>query len=221
MKKTFVIADIHGCSKPLRALLTKITVNPLTDTLIFLGDYIDRGPNSKEVVAEIIKLAEKFPRIITLMGNHEQMLLEFMQGRGRDLFLKYGGRETLESYGMDPPFTDNPVDFIPADHLDFFNSLDTYWEDDNYIYVHAGLQPGVNLNRQSTEWCLWSRGKFINSDYDFGKTVIFGHTEHSEPLIKANKIGIDTGSFYGGRLTCLVLPARQFISVPGHRQTPD
>ncbi len=215
MSKTFVLSDIHGCYHSLLELLDYIKPDPLTDRLIFLGDYIDRGPQSKEVVAEIISLTRELPRTITLMGNHEEMLLEFIKGRGRDIFLNNGGQETLQSYGMSPPFTDNPADFIPADHLAFFASLDTYWEDKNYIYVHAGLQPGVKLSRQSTKWCLWSRERFVNSEYDFGKTVVFGHSDRKTPLVTSNKIGIDTGAVYGGNLTCLILPDREFVSVKG------
>ncbi len=219
MSKTFVIGDIHGCYHSLLELLDLIKPAPLSDRLIFLGDYIDRGPQSKEVVTEVIAIMGNFPLTVTLMGNHEQMLLEFLQGRKVEMFLKYGGRETLKSYGMGPPFQDNPTDFIPPDHLAFYNGLATYWEDDDYIYVHAGLQPDIHLSRQSTEWCLWSRDRFINSDYDFGKTVVFGHTDRVTPLVTANKIGIDTGAVYGGKLTCLVLPEREFVSVDGYRKT--
>jgi serine/threonine protein phosphatase 1 len=221
MEKTFVIADIHGCCQSLLELLDYIKPDPLSDRLIFLGDYIDRGPQSREVVNEVINLKKKFPKIITLMGNHEQMLLEFLQNRDKGIFLKYGGRETLKSYGISPPFNQNTADLIPAEHLDFINSLDTYWEDNDYIYVHAGLEPGINLSRQSKQWCLWGREKFIKSDYDFGKTVIFGHTDRKQPLITTNKIGIDTGAVYGGRLTCLVLPDREFISVPDYQKSAD
>ncbi len=88
-----------------------------------------------------------------------------------------------------------------------------YWEDGNYIYVHAGLQPGVHLSQQSPEWLFWSRDEFINSTYDFGKKVIYGHTPYAKPRIDANKIGIDTGAVYGGALTCLKLPEMQFIVI--------
>ncbi len=216
MKKTFVIGDIHGCHDSLLALLDKISPDSRQDRLIFLGDYIDRGPNSKKVIAEIIKLQGRFSHIITLMGNHERMFLNFLAGRDQNFFLQFGGKETLMSYGLEPPFHADTSKHIPADHITFLNELLLYWEDENYIYVHAGLQPEIHLSQQSSEWLLWARGKFIQSEYDFGKPVIFGHTNLKKPLIEKNKIGIDTGAVYGGRLSCLVLPDIKFISVDGY-----
>lgn len=222
MKKTFVVGDIHGCHASFLALLDKINPDPRRDRLILLGDYVDRGPDSKKVLTEIIKLRSRFSHIITLMGNHERMFLDFLAGRGQDFFLHFGGRETLMSYDLKPPFPADTSKHIPADHITFLNELLLYWEDENYIYVHAGLQPGIHLSQQSSEWLLWAREKFIPSEYDFGKPVIFGHTDLKEPLIEKNKIGIDTGAVYGGRLSCLILPDMEFISVDGYnyRQEP-
>ena len=216
MKRTFVIGDIHGCYASLLDLLNKINPDPGQDRLIFLGDYVDRGPDSKKVIAEIISLQSRFSHIITLMGNHEQMFLDFLAGREQDFFLHFGGRETLMSYGLKPPFPADIRKQIPADHVNFLNNLLLYWEDENYIYAHAGLEPEIHLSQQSSEWLLWARRKFIQSKYDFGKPVVFGHTDMKEPLIEKNKIGIDTGAVYGGRLSCLVLPDMKIISVDGY-----
>jgi serine/threonine protein phosphatase 1 len=90
-----------------------------------------------------------------------------------------------------------------------------HWEDQHAIYVHAGLQPGCHLSQQTAQWCLWAREQFIHTTYDFGKPVVFGHTAFNEPLLALNRIGIDTGAVYGGQLTALLLPEREFISVPG------
>jgi len=103
---------------------------------------------------------------------------------------------------------DHPIDSIPIpeDHLDFFASLEPYFETDKYIFVHAGLKQDVELKNQKPKDLFWIRGNFTKSDYDFGKIVVFGHTPFPEPLIQPNKIGIDTGAVYGRKLTCLELP---------------
>lgn len=216
MPRTYVIGDIHGCHASLLELLHEIHPDLSRDTIIFLGDYIDRGPDSKKVVSEVIRLMEEAPgRVIPLMGNHEQIFLASMAGEERDFYLRMGGDRTLESYGIMSPFTGRIAARIPVSHCHFFKELLLFWEDRDYIYVHAGLQPHVHLSQQSPRWCCWAREQFLDSRYDFGKRVIFGHTPFDKPLIDKNKIGIDTGAVYGGRLTCLVLPDFDFISVPG------
>jgi serine/threonine protein phosphatase 1 len=104
---------------------------------------------------------------------------------------------------------------IPDAHVQFLKSLLPCWEDESNIYVHAGLQPGVKLSRQQPDWLYWSRENFINEQFNYGKKVIFGHTPFKEPFIQKNKVGIDTGAVYGGKLTCLILPEYTFISVDG------
>jgi len=126
-----------------------------------------------------------------------------------------GGRETLASYGIKPPYDRPALAAIPADHLRFYDDLLTCWEDEQAIYVHAGLQPGVHLSQQSREWLLWARDNYLASGHDFGKPVVSGHTPCQVPLQDAHKIVIDTGAVYGGRLTCLVLPDLEFIQVAG------
>ena len=213
MRKTYVIGDIHGCHQTLVELLEKINPDPENDFIIFLGDYIDRGPDSNPVVEEIIKLRRRFKHLVPLMGNHDQMFLRYLAGKDKDLFFTIGGEETLRSYGVNPQSTDDPFSLIPREHIFFFNDLSNYWEDDKYIYVHAGLKPGVHITQQSTEWLFWAREHFINSKYDFGKRIIYGHTPFETPKIDKNKIGIDTGAVYGNRLTCLILPDMKFVSV--------
>lgn len=121
---------------------------------------------------------------------------------------------TLNDYGisrLDTPRKRKAK--IPADHLRFFESLLSYYETDQYIFVHAGLLPGLPLVAQSADDLQWIRREFIDSDYDFGKRVVFGHTPFSAPLVAVNKIGIDTGAVYGGKLTCVELPALKFYQV--------
>lgn len=214
MRKTYVVGDIHGCYESLLNLLELIDC--ARGTLIFLGDYINRGPDSQKVVSLVIQLKKELPRVITLLGNHEAMFLRYLKGEeGQQVFLRNGGQNTLKSYGIDPMRDNNHNIYIPAEHMAFFNNLLLNWEDDKYIFVHAGLQPGVHLSMQTKDWCLWARDEFISSAYNFGKQVIFGHTVFGEPLMRAEKIGIDTGAVYGGRLTCIVLPGEEFVSVPG------
>lgn len=213
MKKTFVIGDIHGCYQSLVDMMKLI--GDSDDTIIFLGDYVDRGPESKRVVDLVVQLKKERSCVIPLLGNHESMFLRYLNGLDRQLFLRCGGRSTLESYGIDPDAENQGQIYIPDEHLVFFNSLLLNWEDEKYIYVHAGLQPGLHLSMQTDVWCLWAREEFISSVYDFGKRVVFGHTVFAEPFLRPEKVGIDTGAVYGGNLTCLVLPDEEFITVFG------
>lgn len=219
MSNIYVISDIHGCSMPLTKLLNKIKPLAKSDTVIFIGDYIDRGPDSKAVIDIVLNLKRDHNRVITLMGNHELMLLDTMRGNGQNNFLNMGGKATLQSYGIPPESINDLALILPPDHLTFLQDLLPYWEDENYIYVHAGLQPGVHLTQQSPEWLFWAREEFVNSVHDYGKKVIYGHTPYDRPRIDANKIGIDTGAVYGNALTCLVLPENTFIVVDRKKNT--
>lgn len=211
---TCVIGDVHGCNASLELLLQQ--VQRRADTLVFLGDYIDRGPQSKQVVTTILELQKKHPRVITLMGNHEFLLLQHLAGEDSAVFLQAGGRQTLASYDIDPTMEPREATRrLPPEHLAFFRSLPLLWQDQHAIYVHAGLQPGRHLSQQTSQWCLWARDQFVRSNYDFGKPVVFGHTIFDQPHLTANKIGIDTGAVYGGKLTALLLPTRETVSVPG------
>ncbi|NVM56762.1 MAG: serine/threonine protein phosphatase [Desulfobacterales bacterium] len=211
MERIFAVGDIHGCLDKLVSLMDIIDIDLKKDTFVFIGDYIDRGPRSKEVVDYLIDLGRREPGVVFLKGNHELMLQHYLNGTDRVNFLFNGGQATLESYLKSGYQTQaNP---IPARHLDFFNNLRLYYETDKYIFVHAGLKESISLDEQD-EWdLLWIREEFILSDFDFGKRVIFGHTPFSVPLIHDNKIGIDTGAVYGNRLTCVELPAVKFYSV--------
>jgi len=211
MAKIFAIGDIHGSIDRLQDLIQKIPIDFATDTLVFIGDYIDRGPGSVEVVEYLLDLKKRVPGIILLKGNHEDMLEKYLDGTDRFTYLLNGGQNTLDSYLN---IADQSGSFpIPKDHIDFFKSLRLYYETEAYIFVHAGLRPKVALASQDTEDLLWIRDKFIYSKYNFGKTVVFGHTPLEKPLVEPNKIGIDTGAVYGNALTCVQLPDIIFFSV--------
>jgi len=209
MKKLFAIGDIHGCYDRLKALVEKIPIDFSRDTLLFIGDYIDRGPHSAEVVDYLIQLKKRVKEVIFLKGNHEDMLDKFLNGDDRFTYLLNGGQQTLDSYLKK---TVQPESFpIPPDHVEFFKSLRLYYETEEFIFVHAGLRPRTPLETQSTEDLLWIRDNFISTKYDFGKRVIFGHTPLKKPLVEPNKIGIDTGAVYGNALTCVQLPELVFF----------
>jgi serine/threonine protein phosphatase 1 len=205
--RIFAVGDIHGCVDKLRTLLGMIKLDWDRDLMVFLGDYVDRGPDSRGVIELLLDLKKRHAdRLIFLKGNHEWMFMQFLKGEDHDFFLQNGGIETLESYSLEKGKTD-----MPQSHLDFLDNLDLYFETQDYIFVHAGLRSNIPISEQSQEDLLWIRSPFLKSSYDWSKRVIFGHTPFSVPLIEANKVGIDTGAVYGGRLTCLILPDFEFI----------
>ena len=210
-ERIFIIGDLHGCLGMLQRLMDKIKWQPDKDRLIFLGDYIDRGEDPKGVVNFILKLTKFSSDVQCLIGNHEAIFLDYLNGKDRRLFILNGGMKTLESYQRDKPEGEGPL--VPADHVAFYQSLKSFIELDDYYVVHAGFRPGVALKDQTLEDMTWIRDPFIYSENNFKKRVIFGHTPFYEPLVMDNKIGLDTGAVYGNRLTCLELPELRFHSV--------
>lgn len=208
VERIFAIGDIHGCYEPLVRLLGRIPIDWARDRLVFMGDYIDRGPQSFEVVQHLIELQERQPGAVFLKGNHEQMLADYLSGRDRMTYLYNGGQQTLDSYLRHASVPGRYP--IPDAHLRFFESLRLMFETEHYIFVHAGLRQGLPLERQREEDLLWIREDFIDSRHTFGKRVVFGHTPFEEPRVEPNKIGIDTGAVYGNKLTCLQLPEEEF-----------
>ncbi len=210
-ERIFIVGDVHGCLDMLRRLIDKIGWRPDEDSLIFLGDYIDRGIDSKGVIDFILELKKESSRVQCLMGNHENILLDFLNTGEPRLLIINGGIPTLESYQADNENEDEPL--IPPEHAAFFKDLSPYIELEDYYVVHAGFRPGLAVEDQPLEDLIWIREPFIYSDYDFGKKVIFGHTPFSKPLVTDNKIGLDTGAVFGNRLTCLEIPLMKFHSV--------
>jgi serine/threonine protein phosphatase 1 len=208
----YAIGDIHGHLDSLERLMEKIKPDLEKDQLVFMGDYIDRGPHSKGVVDYVLRLRNTAPRqnVVCLKGNHEAMFLNFLQGEDLELFLFNGGLSTIREYwGRNWDQLEKLV--LPPDHEAFFRELQLYYETPDYIFVHGGLKPGVPLKEQDEEDLLWIRGEFITAMDDFGRKVVFGHTPFRQPLVLPNKIGIDTGAVYGNVLTCLKLPQEQFF----------
>ncbi len=207
-ERIFAIGDIHGCLTRLRNLFEKLPINWDTDYLVFLGDYIDRGEDPKGVIDFVLSLKKShFNRVFTLMGNHEDMFLSFLSGRDISTFLYNGGDATLRSYHHKGRFV------LPEEHEEFFENLILMLETEDYVFVHAGINPLKPLNLQEKEDVLWIRGSFYRFSGKLPKTVVFGHTPFPEPLVKEDRIGIDTGCVYGGALTCVLLPEKKFFQV--------
>lgn len=193
--RLLAVGDIHGCLAQLCSLLDQVAPTG-HDQLVFLGDYIDRGPDSAGVVETLLALRARLPRTVFLRGNHEQMLLDVLAGGDPATFLLNGGEQTIASYrnrGGWPP---------PAAHRDFYHNLTYSFETEQFIFVHAGLRPGIPLARQNPADLLWIRQAFLRSDEDWGKAVVFGHTPRATALVSKTRIGLDTGCVYGGQLTC-------------------
>jgi serine/threonine protein phosphatase 1 len=176
------------------------------EELIFLGDYIDRGPDSFGVVEKVLDIKAAHPGLVTtLKGNHEQMFINFITGIDNLSLRENGISHTMRSYDRNSPF--------PVSHFQFLLGLKLFHETDGHIFVHAGLRPGVPLDRQTENDCLWIRKEFLDSGYDFGKTVVFGHTPFREPFIAPGRAGLDTGAVFGGPLTCMELLEGRLITV--------
>jgi serine/threonine protein phosphatase 1 len=208
----YVVGDIHGCLDDLERLMDEVQPDLHRHKLIFVGDYIDRGPKSKAVVDYILRLQKLYPpeNIICLKGNHEAMFLDFLEGKEIGLFLFNGGLGTIQDYWGEGWEKQGEL-LLPPEHENFYRGLLNYYEIPGYILVHGGLLPGIPLAEQQEEDLLWIRGEFIASAADFGAKVIFGHTPFRRPLMMSNKIGIDTGCVYGNFLTCLKLPREEFF----------
>lgn len=212
MERIYAVGDIHGRFDKLLGLLNRIEIDFNSDRLVFLGDYVDRGEQSYEVIEYLVDLKNRhpYPRTVFLKGNHEDMMEKYLAGKDRLTWLINGGQQTLESYMQHHEDSEAPL--IPESHRQFFDTLQLYHESENYIFVHAGLRKNVPLEKQKPEDLMWIRKKFIDTDFDFGKIVVFGHTPLQEPLLRPNKIGIDTGAVYGNKLTCVRLPELVFYN---------
>ncbi|OGQ85772.1 MAG: hypothetical protein A2512_11490 [Deltaproteobacteria bacterium RIFOXYD12_FULL_56_24] len=211
--KIFAIGDIHGCAAKLSLLLKRLPFDPARDTLVFLGDYLDRGPQVKEALEQICRLRREGVHIVPLMGNHEYLLLEYHK-TGDQALLPYlrglGLGNTLESYGGASLAQLTSLAFLPPEHRAFLDSLLPYWETEEYIFVHAGLRHDQPLAEQDISDLCEIREPFLNAEIDYGKQVIFGHSSFATPLVTPYRIGIDTGAVYGNLLTAVELPGLRF-----------
>jgi calcineurin-like phosphoesterase family protein len=210
--RVYAIGDIHGCLDELRALHAAVADdfkrNQASAVLVHLGDYIDFGPDSAGVI-ELLAAGPPVPglRTVNLMGDHERTALDALSGDGAAAtdWLHTGGEAALLSWGIgvEMPRTEW-AQFVPATHLAFMQGLGSEYRAGGYLFVHAGVRPGVALEKQAEDDLLGIRQSFLASEQDFGVVVVHGHSAAPTPVMKENRIGIDTGAGCGGRLTCAV-----------------
>jgi len=218
--RIYAIGDIHGRADLLETMLSKIDVhcrlhpsaNPIT---VFLGDYIDRGPTSREVL-DLLLGHERTKEAVFLKGNHETFVARFLSDPAvLDEWRLCGGLETLVSYGLRPSINPDAIEqirlaeelarSIPREHLEFLGSLDLSFGCRDFLFVHAGIRPGVPIRNQKEEDLLWIREEFLSCEQPFESFVVHGHTPVPAPDIRSNRINIDTGAFATGHLTCAVI----------------
>jgi diadenosine tetraphosphatase ApaH/serine/threonine PP2A family protein phosphatase len=203
--RLFAIGDIHGCPDELDAMLKAIAPGD-GDTVVFVGDYVDRGPSARAVIELALDLEKTHAHTVFLKGNHEDMMLSFLglPGNYGESFLFNGGVATLESYGLKEDDLSEAKDRIPEHHLAFFRNLAVSYLRPPYLFVHAGILPTRQLEEQQTEDMLWIRQEFILNPHRIDATVVFGHTPMRGVMVDLPyKLGIDTGLVYGGKLTCV------------------
>lgn len=206
---TYAVGDIHGCHELLARLLWHIRHHTAEQPyrLVFVGDYIDRGPDSASVVRILRQLQQIAPdRVVCLRGNHEDMLLQCIADPSKVPWWKEnGGDETLRSFNVLEPAA------LPRETLQWVASLPTLFEDDLRYYVHAGLAPGRPLAEQTDRDKLWIREPFLRSRWNFSKHVVHGHTPlvHGKPDVQPHRTNIDTGAVFGGALTAAVFKQDQ------------
>ena len=219
-ERIFVVGDIHGCPDEPEILLNHLENEfglAVGDVLVFLGDYIDRGPNSKAVIDLMLDYKRRFPKARFLKGNHEDMLMDFLGFGGRlgEGFLYNGGLETIQSYGISvfaPP--EEMVSAMPPDHFKFFCDLHSILEIEHFLCVHAGLNPLRELNSQNDNDVFWIREEFIKNVHQFQKTVVFGHTPYQDIFPQLPyKVGIDTGLVFGNKLSCIELRSGKVVQI--------
>jgi serine/threonine protein phosphatase 1 len=219
-KRMYCIGDIHGRADLLEQLHTLIEVDAVpfdgTKQLLYLGDYIDRGDESRQVIDILLSQPLADFEYIYLLGNHEHALLDFLiDPEAMSGWLTWGGRETLASYGIQAGFAPSKSELYkvkslleratPASHLNFFENCQLSHTEGNYYFVHAGIRPGVALEKQDFQDQLWIRDAFLSSGANHGAVIVHGHSITEQVELLPNRIGIDTGAYSSGVLTCLVL----------------
>lgn len=226
--RRYVIGDIHGCYFTLLDLINKLSIEK-GDKLIFLGDYIDRGPHSKRVIDYIMSI--EGPDVITLMGNHERMCVDANRGSGYwgQTWMNNGGGITVDSYDerteeekvrpslLYPELQDEwraKLPRVSEEHIQWMESLPVFYEDDDFFYCHAGIDPDYSFDDQIEDDLLWIRNRFLKSENVWPKKIVFGHTPMQKVQIKENKIGVDTGACYGNMLSAICLDTMTVYSVP-------
>ena len=213
-RRIYAIGDVHGCDVKLGNLHELIAEDlarrPIeTPLLLHIGDYVDRGADTAGVLQRLLT-ESPIPGmpVVNLVGNHDETMLHALSGdrAAATDWLFAGGAPALQSYGIDP---DSPRESwpeqVPSEHLDFLRGLTLTHRDGGYFFVHGGVRPGVPLEQQAREDLLRMRQPFLYSEMSFGAVVVHGHTPVRDPVVRHNRIAIDTGAVFGGKMTCLVL----------------
>jgi serine/threonine protein phosphatase 1 len=217
--RAYAIGDIHGCADLLDALLTRIETDnarrgPAKTYLVFLGDLVDRGPDSRGVIERLATRPPDFARNVFLKGNHEEFFLGVLDGDESSVqhWLAYGGTECCESYGLSSGWMLNVsataimerlVQQVPPHHLRFLHDLADSFRFGDYLFVHAGIRPGVDIDRQAGKDLRWIREGFLDDRRDHGVVVVHGHTIVSRAEEHTNRIALDTGAYRSGVLTAI------------------
>ena len=210
--RLLAIGDIHGCDVALATLLSALSPSS-DDTVVLLGDIVDRGPGSRQVVEQILALRES-TNVVFIRGNHEEMMVEaLVQGRGLDAWLHFGGAATLFSYDGDPRS-------VPREHLEFLQSSVDFRETERELFIHANLKPGVPLERQDAQWLRWTHLTGGEAPHPSGKRVICGHTpqKSGSPLCLPGWVCIDTYAYGSGWLTGLDVGSNEIVQANQARQ---
>lgn len=200
--RTIAIGDIHGCLAAFDALLEAMDLQA-DDRLVTLGDYVDRGPDSRGVIERLCELADRC-ELIPLMGNHEVMMLDGLRQRDhREFWLAVGGQATVDSYGS--------IDEIPAEHIEFIGNCHRFYESDSHIFVHANYAANLPMARQTDERVFWEHvnSAYLPRPHASGKTVVVGHTPQRDVADHGHLICLDTGCFAGGWLTAMDVVSRR------------
>ena len=205
MPRTYALSDIHGCLKKLAGLVARCRSNAKDDaaTFVFLGDYIDRGPDSRGVIEYLIDLQHRHPKqVICLCGNHEDLALSAIDDPSNIVHwvVGNGGDKMLRSYGVTAPSE------LPARHVDWMRGLATHHDDGRRFFVHAGVDPSRPLYRQDRHDMLWMREPFLSDPRDYGRFIVHGHTPLTggRPDLRTNRVNIDTAAVMGGPLTAAI-----------------
>jgi serine/threonine protein phosphatase 1 len=215
----YAIGDIHGRADLLEPILDRIHRDSTQQSdqraiTVFLGDYVDRGPRSREVIDLLLEWNAVYPSVF-LKGNHDQMAIDFLENPSvLNRWSKFGGIEMLMSYGVMPKsmqwseisaeLSKQFREQFPVSHLAFLRDLKSHFVCGDYFFVHAGVRPGVPLNEQRLEDLLWIRDEFLNYNRSWEKIIVHGHTPVSQPDVRSNRINLDTGAYATGRLTCAI-----------------
>ena len=211
--RIYAIGDVHGCAAELEGLLARLNIDDRT-LVVFLGDYVDRGFESRRVIDLVLDLRKRC-EVVALMGNHEAMFLDFLErpeSVGAGLFILNGGSTTLANYGGPGGTFD-----VPQAHIDFLRSLKVFHQTKTHFFVHAGVPLKKKISDLDPvldrETFLWTRGPFLTTKDSWDKVIVHGHTPSQYPELQHNRINVDTGCVFGGALTALDVLAREFISI--------